>query len=146
MNSLLILRNDAAEFGRLAEFAVGFAQRHGLADTEQARLLIVLEELFTNIVKHGYDAPPGAGRIEIAFGLDAGRLTIEISDDGRPFDPLARAAPDLGLPAEQREIGGLGIGIWPALVDEARYHHDGGRNHLVLARRLPGPNPPDDLG
>jgi anti-sigma regulatory factor (Ser/Thr protein kinase) len=132
----LVLRNDPAELSRLIARAERFASRHALPALERARLSIILEELFTNAVKHGYDdlAPPG--RIEVALALDAGQLMIEFNDDGRPFDPLLEIPCELDPPPPMHRIGGVGLNIVRSLADSARYVREGDRNHLVLTRKI----------
>ena len=137
MRATIDLRSEAAELIRLQAFAETFARDSGLADDERGRLLVVLEELFTNVVAHGNGGQFAAGSIAVALGCRPGVLTIDFVDDGPPFDPLAHASPDLDAPAEQRAIGGLGIAIVRALVDRARYRRKGDGNHLRLVRGLP---------
>ena len=136
MRASISLRGEAAELTRLEAFAEAFARDCGLADDERARLLVILEELFTNVVVHGYEEGFAAGNVAVALGWRRGQLTMDFVDDGRPFDPLAFPGADLDAPPEQRPIGGLGIPIVRALVDEARYWREGHRNHLHLVRRL----------
>ena len=136
MRASIHLRREASELIRLEAFAEAFARDRGLADEERARLLVILEELFTNVVAHGYEGEFEAESVAVALDRRRGRLTINFVDDGPPFDPLAHSAPDLDAPAEQRPIGGLGIAIVRALVDQARYCRQGQRNHLHLVRRL----------
>ena len=136
MRSSINLRGEASELIRLEAFAEAFARDCGLADDERARLLVILEELFTNVVAHGYEGEFEADSVAVALDWRRGRLTINFVDDGPPFDPLAHSAPDLDAPAEQRPIGGLGIAIVRALVDRARYCRQDHRNHLYLVRRL----------
>ena len=136
MRSSINLRGEASELIRLEAFAEAFARDRGLADEERARLLVILEELFTNVVTHGYGGEIEACSVAVALDWRRGRLTINFVDDGPPFDPLAHSAPDLDAPAEQRPIGGLGIAIVRALVDRARYCRQDHRNHLYLVRRL----------
>ena len=136
MRASINLRSEASELIRLEAFAEAFARDRGLADEEQARLLVILEELFTNVVTHGYGGEIEACSVAVALDWRRGRLTINFVDDGPPFDPLAHSAPDLDAPAEQRPIGGLGIAIVRALVDRARYCRQDHRNHLYLVRRL----------
>ena len=140
MRARLSLRNDSADLARLTEFASEFTSRHQLADEETARLQIILDELFTNVVDYGYEATAGEerrdGHIEVALSLEGDRLIIEFVDDGCPFDPLTSPPPDLDLPAEERPIGGAGIAIVRGLVDEAGYRRDGNRNRLTLGRTV----------
>ena len=136
------MRNDSADLVRLTEFANEFTRRHELADEDRARLQIILDELFTNVVKYGYEDAaaagegPPEGHIEVALALEADRLIIEFVDDGRPFDPLTSPLPDLDLPVETRPVGGVGIAIVRALVDESEYRRDGNRNRLTLGRNV----------
>jgi anti-sigma regulatory factor (Ser/Thr protein kinase) len=132
----LVLRNDPAELPRLIAWAERFARRHALPALERARLSIILEELFTNAVKHGYDDLAPSGRVEVTLALEAGQLMIEFNDDGRPFDPLMEIPHELDQPTATRRIGGLGLNIVRSLTDDARYVREGDRNHLVLTRKI----------
>jgi anti-sigma regulatory factor (Ser/Thr protein kinase) len=134
------LRAEHAEFARLQAFADEFAQQCGLPDDERSRLLIILDELFTNAVTHGRRPHSAKGTIAAALGWRAGRLRISFVDDGRPFDPLAFRAPDLEEGTDERGIGGLGIQIVRSLVHQARYRRHGDRNHLHLVRRVGSPS------
>ena len=131
MKTSITLRSEPAELTRLVALAEAFARDCGFADDERARLLIILEELFTNVVAHG-----NAQCVAAALGWSRGRLTIYFVDDGPLFDPLTHPGLDLDAPGEERPIGGLGIAIVRALVDKARYRRRGSRNHLRLARRI----------
>jgi anti-sigma regulatory factor (Ser/Thr protein kinase) len=136
MPPCLALRNDDAELDRLVEFAGEFARNNSLPDEERSRLLIILDELFTNVVKYGYEGRPIEGHIEVNLSLDSGRLLIEFVDDGVPFDPLQSTPPDLDQPVEERPLGGVGLAIVRALVEEAGYRRDGDRNRLTLGRKV----------
>jgi serine/threonine-protein kinase RsbW len=132
----ITLASEHAELARLEAFVDAFAQASRLPEDERRRLLLILEELFTNVVEHGYAPGSAAGRVSIALGLDDGRLLIDFVDDGRPFDPLTVAAPNLDVPGQDRPIGGLGVHIVRSLVDDASYRRARRRNRLQLARRI----------
>ena len=140
MKASLGLRGDGAELGRLLGFAEEFARRQSLPEAERSRLLIILEELFTNTVKYGYpEGAAAAGRIEVGLAVTRGRLEIHFSDNGRPFDPLSHAPSGLDRPSAERPLGGLGLQLLRSLVDEARYRRERGRNCLALVRNLGAP-------
>ena len=136
----ITLRAEAAELTRLQAFADEFAHQCDLPDDERSRLLIILDELFTNAVTHGHGPHSAGGTIAVALGWRASRLRISFVDDGRPFDPLAFRGPDLAEAREERGIGGLGIHIVRSLVHQARYRREGDRNHLHLVRRVEWPS------
>jgi serine/threonine-protein kinase RsbW len=144
MRSSITLCAEIAELTRLQAFADEFALQCGLPDDERSRLLIILEELFTNVVTHGRAPHSAGGTVALVLGWRRGRLRISFLDDGPPFDPLAFRGPDLDNATEERGIGGLGIRIVRSLVHQARYRREGDRNHLHLVRRigLPGGGSP----
>ena len=136
MRASIALRGEDAELTRLQAFADEFAHRCGLPDDERLRLLIILEELFTNAVTHSQKPHSAGGTIAVGLSWRTGRLWISFVDDGQMFDPLAFGEPDFAEAAEERTIGGLGIHIVRSLVHKARYRRMGGRNHLHLVRRI----------
>jgi anti-sigma regulatory factor (Ser/Thr protein kinase) len=96
---------------------------------------LVIEELVTNTIKYGYD-DAGAHAIALRVAYDEGRLFIEVRDDGRAFNPLEQAAPDTTLPAEQRDIGGLGIHLVRQMTDSVVYERRGHENVVVATKRF----------
>ena len=93
---------------------------------------LVLDELGVNIVSYGGEV----SGIEISLSSEDEAVTIEVIDDGRPFDPLNDAAdPDLTSSLEERRVGGLGLYLVRSMVDELHYRREQGRNHLVLTKR-----------
>jgi serine/threonine-protein kinase RsbW len=136
----LELRSDEVALPCLIDFVEDFARRHGLPQIELSRLLLILEELFTNVVKYGRAGEVAATAIAVGLALKSGELTIEFSDDGPPFDPLLAPSPDLDRPVADRPVGGLGLHILRSLVDHAWYRRDGDGNHLVLSRSIGSPD------
>ena len=96
---------------------------------------LTLEELVQNIVSYGF--PDGRrGHIEVRIRQQAGALLITLEDDGIPFDPFAQAEPDLTLPLEERDIGGLGIHFTRTLMDACNYRRVDGHNRVELRKDL----------
>ena len=63
-------------------------------------------------------------------------MTITFIDRGVPYDPLNNATPDINLPAEDREIGGLGIFLTKKVMDDVSYEYKDGQNILMLKKQL----------
>jgi anti-sigma regulatory factor (Ser/Thr protein kinase) len=129
----LTVANELAAIPRVAAELEVFCLGHGIAHRDLNRFNLALEEVLTNIISYGF---PAGGRydIQVQVAWSEGALQATVSDDGVAFDPLAAAPPDLGGPAEQRKVGGLGIHLLRTLTDTIDYRRDGGRN--VLAFRL----------
>lgn len=101
----------------------------------QMQLDVAVEELFVNIASYAYGEKTGTA--EIAMDLLPGQI-IEITfrDSGIPYNPLEKPDPDVTKPAEEREIGGLGIYIVKKSMDEVLYRHEDGQNILTIRKAL----------
>ena len=94
-----------------------------------------LDELLTNTINYGCDA--GARhRIDIAVRMDGNTMTVEITDDARPFDPAEAARPDTDMPIGDRPIGGLGIHFVRKVMDGFRYRRSGKHNIVTLTKNI----------
>jgi serine/threonine-protein kinase RsbW len=117
-----------------AAFAQAFCERHGIGRPTALRLRLVIEELFTNSIQHGYggecDTP-----IRIALAMIDGYLAVEYEDSAPPYDPLARLST---LPSDDvtalaaPPTDGLGVYLVGKLAYGARYEFADGRNRLWL--------------
>lgn len=93
---------------------------------------LILEELGLNSLTHGRNQR-GNSELEITLVSRQDALTIELFDNGTPFDPIKDAPrPDLDAPLDDRPIGGLGVHMVRTIVDDATYQREEGRNHLTL--------------
>lgn len=120
-----------------AAFVEAFCELHGIADNDAMRLKLMLEELFTNTVKHGHggdsDAPIG---IELCVGV--AEVALRYEDTAPAFDPLqhlAAAPPDLDAAIDKRRVGGLGVHLLAQLAHRLAYEYDGGVNRIQLVLR-----------
>jgi anti-sigma regulatory factor (Ser/Thr protein kinase) len=132
--SRLVVRADSAAMRQVGDFVAAFVKERGIAAGEAHRILILLEELLTNLIKYGYPDRSKLGRAEIALALDGTRLEIEFVDDGCAFDPFAAPQPNLDQPLEERPIGGLGIHLLRSLSDETFYERRNENNVIRLIR------------
>lgn len=117
-------------------FVADFAEQHRIDPGDRNRVTILLEELLTNLYAHGSVEGSGGCTAEIGLSLQEDRLSIQFSDNGKPFDPLAQPPPDLDVPPESRLPGKLGLHLLRAFVDEASYRRNGDRNVLQMVRRI----------
>jgi len=118
-------------------FVEAFGDRHGLANRAVMRLQLVIEELFTNTVTHGY------GRecdelVEITLAREGAQVRLVYQDAAKPYDPLSTLSESrarLEAPIDERPVGRLGMPLVAGLVADLRYAREEGRNqlHLLLA-------------
>lgn len=107
----------------------------GLEADARGDLRLATEEVFLNIVSHGYRTGPGP--VEIRVGRAPDRITVVIADQAPEFDPASVAAPDLDADCARRRIGGLGWHLVRQLMDEVGWTPGAGRgNAYRLVRRV----------
>jgi len=129
-------RNSMRQFVEIAAFIEQFCQAESVAGEDVSRILVSVEEVFTNTVSYGFkDDSEHWVAIELKKDRDA--LEVEIVDDGIPYDPLTEAPePDLSAPLEDRQIGGLGVHMVKYYMDDLSYSHDGIHNRLKMTLKL----------
>lgn len=85
------------------------------------KLDLVLEELFTNVVKYGRASDTMIG---IEIRRHAGGVRVTLSDpDADYHDPQSAPPPDVHAPLERRQAGGLGLHLVRKLVDTLEYRY-----------------------
>ena len=109
-------------------------EAHDCPPKAQTQLDIAVDELFTNIASYAYGMETGEVVIEVHF--PDGFAEITFRDWGTPYNPLERPDPDVTLPVEKREIGGLGIYMVKKSMDAVSYRYEGGQNILTVRRKL----------
>ncbi|MBV8410095.1 MAG: ATP-binding protein [Alphaproteobacteria bacterium] len=123
------------ELGKLLGRVDAFGVEMGFSPEDAYRVVLVLDELITNIIVHGVEASE-VRHIVVDLHYRQPDLEMEISDPGRPFDPRAVSPPDTDKGIAERKIGGLGIHVVRTLVDSIDYRYDAGRNVVTLVKRL----------
>ncbi len=127
----LTLGNNVSEIGRLVERIERFGHEAHLPDDVTFRLTLALDEIVSNVIRHGLDA--GSHQtISVTIDLADGNVTATVVDEGRPFDPHDAPQPNLDAPIEERTAGGLGIHLVKATMDEVAYRRDGNRNVVTM--------------
>ncbi len=97
----------------------------------KAQLLVALDEVISNIVRCS-----GASGIalELRFSKKPLGLTMNVSDDGKPFDQLRQPLTDTTIPPDERPVGGLGILLLRKTMDDLSYHYAHGCNILTMKK------------
>jgi anti-sigma regulatory factor (Ser/Thr protein kinase) len=120
--------------GRAIEAFGRFTQANALPDEVRRDGQLALDEVLSNVVRHGLAGRTGT--ISVRYAVKDDELSIEVVDDAPAFNPLAAPAPDTGAPLEARTPGGLGIALVAAILDDVRYERRDDRNHLMMKRRI----------
>ena len=102
----------------------------------QMQIDVAIDELFGNIAYYAYNPDVGEATVRVEVVEDPLAVIITFIDKGIPYDPLAKADPDVTLSLEEREIGGLGIFMVKKSMDEITYEYKDGQNILAIKKAL----------
>ena len=115
---------SVASLPALVAFVREFFAAHRLDVEEAFGVDLVVEELFTNMVRH---ARGGGPEIELALEEEEGLVTVRLCDEGaEPWNPEEAPLPRLNRAPEERRPGGLGLHLVRRLTRDLHFEHDRG--------------------
>ena len=115
-------------------YVEGVLEKLGCRMAVTMQIAVALEEVFVNVAHYAY--PDGNGTVKLSLLDDNGSIKLRFTDTGLPFDPLAKADPDITLSAEERSIGGLGIYIVKKTMDDVSYERRDGQNIFTMTKKI----------
>ncbi|XGV98303.1 MAG: ATP-binding protein [Leptolyngbya sp. BL-A-14] len=130
----LTLKNRLDELETLSDWISRLSSRFQLSSRGAFRLEITLIEAVTNIINYAYE-DVAEHEITIVLRYLGNTASIEMKDDGKPFNPLEYPAVVLPSSLEEAQEGGLGIHLIRSYVDECSYQRDGNQNVFTVIIR-----------
>ena len=97
---------------------------------------IAIDELFGNIAQYAYSPETGPATVRVEVEEAPLSVIITFIDNGRPYDPLSGEDPDVRLPVEERDIGGLGVFLVKKTMDDISYEYRNGQNILRIRKNM----------
>lgn len=116
-----------------------FATKAGFSFEEIEDMKVAVSEACNNAILHAYE-DTDTGMIDLRLENDGEQLVITVQDYGHSF--VNTGVSGGGVPGKQEEIselsvGGLGIFLMEALMDEVQVHTDDiAGTKIVLSKRL----------
>lgn len=95
---------------------------------------VAIDEIFSNIAQYAYRPTVGPVTVQVEAMEDPTAIVITFIDNGVPYDPLAKDDPDISLPADERETGGLGIYLVKKTMDDLTYQYKDSSNVLKIKK------------
>ena len=132
---LIELKAEMADLEKADHMIAEFAHAKLWSEETLFQIRLVLEEIMINVISHGSDGL-NTPQISLRLGQENGIITMEIADNGKPYDPLDASPPDIASALDDRPIGGLGVYLVRQLMDDVSYCHDKGWNKLTLTKTI----------
>jgi anti-sigma regulatory factor (Ser/Thr protein kinase) len=129
----LVIHNDLSEIAIVRDALDQLGSELAVPARALMQLQVALDEIVSNVVKYSW---PDGSKHEflVRITVNATGVSLDIFDDGQPFDP--RVAPEPSAPPEGQRPrpGGVGIHMIKKLVDDVTYERIDGRNHTNLTK------------
>ena len=109
-------------------------QEWAIPDTEIKQILVIIEEIFSNIVRYAFEDRQEHA-IDIRLGCTESQIEIEIIDDGIAFNPLDYHLEPQSDPATS-DAGGMGLTLIRAFSSKMFYQRNSDKNHLKITKKV----------
>ena len=119
----------------MLNFISGFCEKHDISESFKSQLLVVGDELLSNIINHGYENKGGDIFVRLLFNDDKKEFVFTIIDQAKAFNQLSVDNPTYAN-GKPLEVGGLGLTIVKNIMDEYAYDRINNKNILVLKKRF----------
>ncbi len=122
------------EVGRALAWVESVAALLGLPEQQTYAVLLCVEELATNIVRHGDRASRRAGApltFIISLRATDDRVILTLEDNGARFDIVKAPTKEINQPIECVEPGGLGVLLVKRFASQLAYHETENGNKTV---------------
>ena len=131
MTFSLSIHNTLAALAEAQKRVETFLSGNGVPFEAAYAVRLSLEELVSNIIRHGYDDREPH---EIGICLEILPVVIElmIDDDGRPFDPNSAEPVPVPASLEEAPTGGMGLSLVRTIAGPMEYQRLGSRNQVKL--------------
>jgi serine/threonine-protein kinase RsbW len=129
----LVIRNDLSEIAIVRDALDRLGRDLEVPTRALMQLQVALDEIVSNVIKYSW---PDGGKHEfnVRITASATSVSLDIFDDGQPFDPGQAPEPNAPLKGQRPRPGGIGIHMVRKLVDDLAYERIDGRNHTKLIK------------
>ncbi|WP_407386043.1 ATP-binding protein [Ruminococcus sp.] len=132
----LIIEADRKNLNQVLAFVDEQLKQVDCPKATQITIDVAVEELFVNIASYAYDSESGIAVVQVTVHEEPLSVEITFIDNGKQYDPLAKADPDTTLPLKERKKGGLGIFMVKKTMDNVIYEYKDGKNILTIQKAL----------
>lgn len=135
MTVKLVIKNEMMEFTKVVREISEIGALHAFDQGMINDLTLILEEVISNIIIYGYE-DAAVHDIEVSIAVEQDLVHMTVIDDGKPFNPVKAELPDLDVPLEDRDDGGLGIFLVKKLSDDVEYARRTDKNRLTIIKKI----------
>lgn len=120
----------------LLKFISDFCEVHKFPEDFKNKLTIVGDELFSNIINHGYENNGGEIFVHLLFDIAKKEFVLTVIDAAKAFNQLEVNNEEYSKDAKEQPIGGFGILIVKKIMDDSQYNRVNNKNILTFKKKI----------
>ena len=110
-----------------------------IPDSEMRQIRLIIEEIFSNIIRFAF-TDSKEHMVEVQLKKDEDEISIQITDDGIPFNPLEHQ-PGLSTDPASSVDGGMGLTLIKTFSNSITYERVENNNQLLISKKIKSRKP-----
>ena len=131
----LTLRSELGDLTLVPGWVEYLASQYAIPANVHYAMNLCLEEILSNIIRHGYGNKPGRPIVARYAGTQDGSYLIVIDDEAPAFNPVTAAETPVGEILNGSRAGGLGLRLVRSFANSLSYERTVSGNGLSIGFR-----------
>jgi serine/threonine-protein kinase RsbW len=128
----LTLRSQMADLALVPPWIESLAADYGISDSTQFAMNLCLEDVLSNIIRHGYANSPDRTIVVRYLAEENNTSVLVVDDEAPPFNPLAAESHPVEETLDGTRLGGLGIRLLHSFAATLEYEPTPAGNRLIM--------------
>ena len=132
----IILDASLENISKLTDFVNKKIDKYNCSKKTKSEINIVIDEIFGNIVKHGYKNKQGKLCVKTEILDNPLTLVMIFEDEAFLYNPTLNKEVNVKTNIDDKKYGGLGVHITKKIIDSMEYENKDGKNILKIKKKL----------
>jgi serine/threonine-protein kinase RsbW len=107
--------------------------------SEMRQIRLIIEEIFSNVIRYAF-SDTQEHMVEVQLKKTNDEISIQITDDGIPFNPLEHQ-PGISTDPASSVDGGMGLTLIKTFSNSITYERVGSNNQLLITKKIKSNKP-----
>jgi serine/threonine-protein kinase RsbW len=107
--------------------------------SEMRQIRLIIEEIFSNVIRYAF-SDSQEHMVEVLLKKTNDEISIQITDDGIPFNPLDHQ-PGISTDPASSVDGGMGLTLIKTFSNSITYERVGSNNQLLITKKIKSNKP-----
>lgn len=139
MEQLYKYRSLIQEIPNIREDLTKLQSSWSIPDSEMRQIRLIIEEIFSNVIRFAF-SDSQEHFVQVQLKRISNEITIQIQDDGIPFNPLDYNQGATTDPASSVD-GGMGLTLIKTFSNSISYERVDNHNHLLITKKIKSNGP-----